>query len=111
MAIVMFGLNLGASVVPYGTALLWQWHGINRPIVLIIICGLSMLLPLPLLFLSKKVRYQKSITPGNSGRDGVVLRQRSITIHSYETVCINDSRDHDDPGTSSISMYMTRCVL
>ena len=98
MAIVMFGLNLGASVVPYCTALLWQWHGSNRPRVLIIICGLSMLFPLPLLFLSKKVRYQKSILPGNSGRDGQDFRQRSLTIHCYETVCINDSRDSEDPG-------------
>ena len=102
MAIVMFGLNVGASVVPYFTALLWQWHGSNRPRVLIIICGLSMLLPLPLLYLSKKVRYQKSILPGISGHDGLERRQRTITIHSYESVCINDSRDSEDPGNINL---------
>ena len=57
MAIVMFGLNFGASLVPYLTALVWD-HG-GGPPMLILSTLLSMLLPLPLLQLAQHLQYDK----------------------------------------------------
>ena len=56
MAIVMFGLNCGASFVPYFTTLLWDADG-SGPMSLILIMGLSMLIPLPLLYAAECVSY------------------------------------------------------
>lgn len=56
MAIVMFGLNCGASFVPYLATILWSING-NRPRVLIVVIGFSMLIPLPLLYIAKAVSY------------------------------------------------------
>jgi len=55
MSIVMFGLNFGASLVPYATALAWSEEGGAR--TLIISTLLSMLLPLPLLFIARRLSY------------------------------------------------------
>lgn len=60
MAIVMFGLVCGASFVPFFTAFLWKYT--RNPIIFIVIVGLSMLIPLPLLYLSNKVSYKKRPT-------------------------------------------------
>ena len=59
MAIVMFGLNVGASVVPYITTLLWNVDG-EKPIILIIVMALSMFIPLPLLQLAKYLSYRNN---------------------------------------------------
>ena len=56
VAIVMVGLNYGASFVPYFTTVLWDLHG-TGPIVLIIIVGSSMLVPLPLLYIARCVSF------------------------------------------------------
>ena len=61
MAIVMFGLNFGASLVPYCTTLAWN-HG-GGPITLIVVIFLSMLLPLPLLHISKYLSYDPAVNP------------------------------------------------
>jgi len=52
MSIVMFGLNFGASMIPYSTAEIWDVTG---PSVLIIVIFFTMLLPLPLLSLTKRL--------------------------------------------------------
>jgi fucose permease len=53
MSIVMFGLNFGASLVPYITTLVWnRWAG---PKTLIVVIFLSMFLPLPLLHATKYI--------------------------------------------------------
>ena len=61
MSIVMFGLNFGASLVPYDTAYIWD-HG-GGPITLIVVTFLSMFIPLPLLHISKYVSYDPVINP------------------------------------------------
>lgn len=61
MSIVMFGLNFGASLVPYITAYIWD-HG-GGPITLIVVTFLSMFIPLPLLHISKYVSYDPVINP------------------------------------------------
>ena len=48
MAIVMFGLNFGASLVPYLTTVLWDYTNVG-PDVLIWTTLFSMFLPMPLL--------------------------------------------------------------
>ena len=90
MAIVMFGLNVGASVVPYLTALLWSHQG-SHPSVLIVIVGLSMLVPLPLLFLSKRVSYHKSESAAAAVRSAERGRPRRLTFQTYESVGITES--------------------
>lgn len=61
MSIVMFGLNFGASLVPYVTTLIWN-HG-GGPETLIVVVFLSMFIPLPLLHATKYVSYDPSINP------------------------------------------------
>ena len=61
MSIVMFGLNFGASLVPYITSITWNNGG--GPVTLIVVVFLSMLLPLPLLHLTKYVSYDPSVNP------------------------------------------------
>ena len=73
MAIVMFGLNCGASFVPYFTTLLWNFNDIG-PIVLIIIIGLSMIVPLPLLYVAECVSYVE------------FRRQNASGLQSYESI-------------------------
>ena len=58
MAIVMFGLVCGASFIPFFTAYIWKRTEV--PIAFIVVVGLSMLVPLPLLYLSNKVSYKKN---------------------------------------------------
>jgi hypothetical protein len=94
MSIVMFGLNVGASVVPYLTALCWQWKG-NHPSVLIVLVGLSMVIPLPLIFISKYVSYQKSTT-------GYPRSHRQLSIQSYESVQLANTVGDDDPEMHTV---------
>lgn len=61
MSIVMFGLNFGASFLPYITTLIWNRGG--GPITLIVVIFLSMLIPLPLLHLTKYLSYDPIINP------------------------------------------------
>merc|ERR1712137_1369515 len=53
MSIVMFGLNLGASLVPYSISKIWDVGA--GPHTLIVSIFLSMLIPLPLLYLTQLV--------------------------------------------------------
>jgi predicted MFS family arabinose efflux permease len=61
MSIVMFGLNFGASLVPYITTLIWDNGG--GPKTLIVVIFLSMFIPMPLLHVSKYLSYDPSINP------------------------------------------------
>jgi fucose permease len=56
MSIVMFGLNCGASLVPYITT--WLWH-IQGPKALIHIEFFSSFIPFPLIFLTSYLRYEQ----------------------------------------------------
>lgn len=61
MSIVMFGLNFGASLVPYLTTLVWNTFG--GPKTLIVVVFLSMFLPLPLLHVTKYISYDPAVNP------------------------------------------------
>ena len=61
MSVVMFGLNFGASLVPYVTAFIWN-HG-GGPKTLIIMTFLSMFLPLPLVHITKYLSYDSAVNP------------------------------------------------
>jgi hypothetical protein len=61
MAIVMFGLNFGASLVPYLNSVVWKVTG--SPKTLIVTIFLSMFLPLPLLHMVKYVSYDETFNP------------------------------------------------
>lgn len=75
MAIVMFGLNFGASFLPYVTSMFWNWGG--GPQVLIVVTFMSMFVPLPLLHLTKHLSYDPRINPA------LILR--------YETLLMADA--------------------
>ncbi len=62
MSIVMFGLNFGASLVPYITAAVWDELG-GGPITLMVMTFLSMSLPLPLLYTTKYLSYDPAVNP------------------------------------------------
>lgn len=55
-SICMFGLNCGASFVPFLTAKAWQYFG-NNPVTLMVAILLSMLLPIPLLHFTQRLSY------------------------------------------------------
>jgi predicted MFS family arabinose efflux permease len=61
MAIVMFGLNFGASLVPYLTTVIWNSGA--GPITLIYVIFMSMFIPLPLLHLTKCLSYDPDVNP------------------------------------------------
>lgn len=61
MSIVMFGLNFGASLVPYITTLIWNNGG--GPKTLIVVVFLSMFIPLPLLHTTKHLSYDPTVNP------------------------------------------------
>lgn len=61
MSIVMFGLNFGASLVPYITTLVWNNGG--GPKTLIVMIFLSMFIPLPLLHTTKYLSYDPTVNP------------------------------------------------
>jgi MFS family permease len=73
MAIVMFGLNCGASFVPYLATILWSING-NTPLVLVIVIGFSMLIPLPLLYVAKFASY------------GELRQECRAGFHDYESI-------------------------
>jgi len=61
MSIVMFGLNFGASLVPYLTTLAWNNGG--GPRTLIVVIFLSMFVPLPLLHTTRYLSYDPTVNP------------------------------------------------
>jgi predicted MFS family arabinose efflux permease len=61
MSIVMFGLNFGASLVPFATSLIWNEGG--GPKTLIVMTFLSMFVPLPLLHITKYLSYDPQVNP------------------------------------------------
>lgn len=83
MAIVMFGLNCGASFVPYVATILWSSNG-NRPLVLIAVIGFSMLIPLPMLYVAKSVSYGELNQECRSG------------FHDYESITVEKATENAD---------------
>ena len=61
MAIVMFGLNFGASLVPYATSLIWNAGG--GPRTLIVVTFVTMIVPLPLLYATRYLSYDPAVNP------------------------------------------------
>jgi fucose permease len=61
MSIVMFGLNFGASLVPYITTLIWDAGG--GPTTMTVVIFLSMFIPLPLLHMTKFLSYDPAVNP------------------------------------------------
>lgn len=61
MAIVMFGLNCGASFVPYFTT--WIWRAGGGSMTLMVVLFVSMMIPLPLLHATSHLSYEQLPTP------------------------------------------------
>eukprot|EP01041_Mallomonas_annulata_P000503 gene503-957_t len=61
LSIVMFGINAGASFIPFLTALVWD-NGFGSQ-ALIYIAIVSMSIPLPLLHVVKYISYEPSVNP------------------------------------------------
>lgn len=57
MAVVMFGLNFGASIVPY--VISWVWSATNWPQCLMVVILLSHLFPYPLMLNAKRISEAK----------------------------------------------------
>jgi predicted MFS family arabinose efflux permease len=56
-SIVIMGMSLGISIVPYLTSIVWEHY--DMPVVLMVVAFLSMALPLPLLFVAPYCSYLK----------------------------------------------------
>jgi len=61
MSIVMFGLNFGASLVPYIVSYCWNIGG--GPTTLTVVSLLTMLIPLPLMYWTPYLSYDTGINP------------------------------------------------
>ena len=57
MSVVMFGLNFGASIVPY--LISWIWDATGLPQTLIVVIMLSHLVPYPLMLNAKRISEAK----------------------------------------------------
>ena len=58
MAIVMFGVNVGSAAVPFLVP--WLWSTIEYgPYCLLYVVLFSMLIPIPIMYLTQSVRYEK----------------------------------------------------
>jgi predicted MFS family arabinose efflux permease len=90
MSIVMFGLNFGASLVPYITTLVWN-HG-GGPISLIVTIFLSMFIPLPLLYTTKYLSYDPSVNP----------RMKNFYTEIEDVDTFDDGDDDDKVDVSKI---------
>ena len=66
MAIVMFGLNLGASIVPFLSSLVWRT--MFGPTTLLAVIFLSLAVPIPFLFLALRYSYMSSVSIPRVGR-------------------------------------------
>lgn len=83
MAIVMFGLNFGASLVPYLTTLVWE--DMDQPYVLIWTIMLSMAVPLPLLWLTRTLTYDPSVNPAAGAEYASVAAAAGHLHHDAST--------------------------
>eukprot|EP00622_Pseudochattonella_farcimen_P001492 FR736201.1.p1 GENE.FR736201.1~~FR736201.1.p1 ORF type:complete len:159 (+),score=11.50 FR736201.1:61-477(+) len=54
MSIVMFGLNFGASLVPYGATLLWDDTPVSYHVIPILLT-ISMIMVMPFLYLTRPI--------------------------------------------------------
>lgn len=52
MSVIMFGLNMGASIIPYLVS--WSWEHGGGPYVLPLVIMLSHLLPIPCQYLIRR---------------------------------------------------------
>lgn len=81
MSIVMFGLNFGASLVPYAATLLWEKTPVSYHAVPIFVT-LSMAMPLPLLYLTRPINDLASI--GDDNEETAVLVEKTVTSEVSE---------------------------
>ena len=89
MSIVMFGLNFGASLVPYLTTLAWDHTALGFH-VLPLATTLSMALPLPLLYLTRPLN------------DVAAFGRKAATDAKYY--------GSQDPSTPRKSGYQASCA-
>lgn len=94
MSIVMFGLNLGASLVPYLTTVVWNRFG---PKTLIVVVFISMLIPLPLLLIAPYLSYDPNINPRLV--DKLLPNENPNLSRISDSLAANriDSKDSDNP--------------
>ena len=85
-SIYMFGLNCGASFVPFLTSRAWQYFGDN-PVTLTVAILLSMLLPIPLIHLAPQLSY-------NDFQYFHLLRQN--TLYQFNRMSNMESEIDDD---------------
>uniref|UniRef100_A0A7S3UWT4 Major facilitator superfamily (MFS) profile domain-containing protein n=1 Tax=Heterosigma akashiwo TaxID=2829 RepID=A0A7S3UWT4_HETAK len=77
MSIVMLGLNCGASLVPYGTSLLWEYTGAYS---LIYIIMFSHIVPIPLMYVAKYIFENKQIKKDDPPvADSGISKQKTST--------------------------------
>ena len=75
-SICFFGLNVGASFVPFITATTWHWNH-DDPSTLMIVILLSMCLPIPIVLWTRSLSYKETITESD-----FLVRRRSTFYES-----------------------------
>lgn len=114
MSIVMFGLNFGASLVPYFMSLVWDIWG---PSTLIAVVLLSMFFPIPLLALTKEVAYDANVLRTRSrankdekvGGHGGKRQVQTGKGGGYQALGTRDLDDEEEEG--SFRVHQTSGLL
>ena len=81
-AIVMFGINCGASFVPFITSHVWE--SCRSPSVLMIFLFLSMLLPLPLALCSSRLSYKTKLPEFDAKRPLTFFEYHSLSTRKFK---------------------------
>ena len=78
-SICFFGLNVGASFVPFITANIWKWNQ-DSPSTLMIVILMSMCIPIPFALVVKRLSYKKVIP------DDVFEANRDASFYDIDSV-------------------------
>lgn len=87
MSIVMFGLNSGASIVPFITT--WLWHR-NGPVALMQIEFLTNFIPIPLIFITSALRYEQKKEDTHKITKYKIIEYKSLEMIELRSHTIDD---------------------
>lgn len=105
-SICMFGVNCGASFVPYLTSVAWKDMFSNKPEVLIAFVFLSMALPIPILLVARTVTYMHK--PLRNSTTYRVAPYSGLTINSGSPALSSKSSPNTSGRTSPQGLTRSR---
>ena len=101
ISILMLGMNLGVSIVPYFASLLWTWY--VGPMAIFDVGIITMLACVPILFIAPRVSYLQSIPyiglVTSEPRKHLYTTVADVEIGDLSADCHSNSSGHDTKTT------------